>query len=358
MPVRHPRATTAALAVALVVGAAGAAAAAGTSPTAPNPSTTTTTTVAQPPSVDAIARMLLARGDTAVSVSAWRNGQPLLVQAWGKGPNANVTAQSRFELASISKLITSLSLHRLAAQGRVSLDANVAPMLKSFGIKANASWANVTIRQLLTHTSGAPSGDSLIFGRTAVRDCVGVARSLATAPLWRPPGTRFNYSNGGYCILGLVLQYLTGTTVERASTKLVWSPLHISGPHIARTGSRSAGDVVHPVTPGRRYLEPLGAAGAWMASPSELVAVVANMTPAERDAMTVPTKASFGTYGEGARVMADGSWGHTGTLEAARACVFVEADGTIWAAMVAGKSPINGAALYAKLRPSILALGH
>jgi hypothetical protein len=125
---------------------------------------------------------------------------------------------------------------------------------------------------------------------------------------------------------------------------------------MARTGQSSKGDVKHPVTPGRRYFEPLGAAGAWVASPSELVAVLASVTPAEKAALTAPTKASLGSYGEGARVMPDGAWGHTGTLEAARSCVFVEPDGTIWAATVAGKSPVNGAALHTKLLPAIKAL--
>jgi D-alanyl-D-alanine carboxypeptidase len=322
-------------------------------PTLP-PAPTTTVAV---PTLDEVAASLLARGDKAVSVAVWKNGQMIVSKAWGtqtKGVKATVF--SRFQLASMSKFLATVAAERLVTAGKLDLDMNVAPKLAALGIRVNSAWNAVTLRQLLSHTSGAPVADPLFFGSAPASSCKAVAMSvLASRPL-RTPGTHYAYSNVNFCLVGLVLQSVTGSNFEALIDFLVWGPVGVSGPHVAKTGKLVKGDVAHPVTPGRRYLEPLGAAGSWVATPSDIVKVVASLSAAERASMLVSPAPTKGTYGLGTRLLGDGTWGHTGTLEASRGCFWVEPDGTIWSVMVAGRSPVDGAALRAKFLPTIRVL--
>jgi D-alanyl-D-alanine carboxypeptidase len=327
-----------------------APAVAASSTTAPTTVATPTTTVA-PPSLDAVGRALLARGARAVSVAVWKDGQFVYTGAWGAAKTT-----SRFQQASISKMLTAIATERLAEKGTVDLDAKVAPKLAASGLKLAPGWSNATVRELMSHTSGAPQAESLFFGKTPASSCkVAALFVLARAPVWTP-GTHYNYSNANYCLLGLYLKALTGKSHDALVNELVWGPAGVSGPHLATTGSVWKGDVKHPVTPGRRYLEPLGAAGQWMASPSEVIKAVVSLTDGERATLRTAPAATKGEYGLGLRLLADGAWGHTGTLEASRTCVWVEPDGTVWAVDVAGRTPLNGTALRAKYLPTVQAL--
>lgn len=342
-----------AVAAALAFASAGVALPAWASPTTapPDSSTSGPTTTLAPPSLDALGRALLGRGARAVSVAVWKDGTWVASGAWGAAKTT-----SRFQLASVSKMLTAIAVERLVEQGVVDLDATVAGKLRASGLTVAAGWNGVTVRQLMSHTSGAPKAEGLFFGKTPASSCKAAAGAVLAASPPSPPGTRYIYSNANYCLLGLYLRALTGQSHDALVSSLVWGPAGVSGPHIAKTGQRWKGDVMHPVTPGRRYLEALGAAGQWVASPTEVIKVVASLSPAERDALRVAPAATKGMYGLGVRLMADGAWGHTGTLEASRTCVWVEPDGTIWAVAVAGRTPYNGSVLRDRFLPTVRAL--
>jgi D-alanyl-D-alanine carboxypeptidase len=344
--VRTGRLAVAVAALSLVT-ALGAALPAGAATTVPPAPVTTTA----PPTVDAVAGRLLARGARAVSLAVWRNGRYVVNQSWGKAEPS-----SRYQLASISKLLTAAAVHRLAAQGVVQLDGPVLPALRALGVRASSGWEGVTVRHLLTHTSGTNTNDWVFFGRWPARTCKAALDAVMATPPAKAPGTRYRYSNVNYCALGLYLEVVTGKSFDRAVYDLVLTPAGVFGPHLAKTGVNPRDDVVHPVTPGRRYLEPLGAAGQWVANPSEVVEVVASFSAAERAAFLSSLPVTKGVYGQGARLNGDGSWGHTGTLEASRTCVWVEPDGTIWSAMVAGRTPSSGSGLRDLFLPAVRAL--
>jgi D-alanyl-D-alanine carboxypeptidase len=218
----------------------------------------------------------------------------------------------------------------------------------------SAGVADLTVRQLLTHTSGFPQYENLFF-RNQVDSCeeaaaVGVTRSLQ--------GPSYRYSNMNYCVLGVLIEQLTGDDYEQVVGDRVLTPLGITGMRLAPTHGPGPGEVVHRSVPGRDYMEVLGAAGAWVASPADLVAILNSLDPATPgwkplDADTVagmktavndPLVPDRG-YGMGMILFGDGAAGHTGTIESTHAMVLDRADNVTWAVTVSGENPSETARL-------------
>lgn len=126
------------------------------------------------------------------------------------GSGSRVTPDTPFRLGSISKSFTALAVMQLVEAGKVDLDAGVARYLPGFaGRPAGA----VTIRQLLSHTSGYSTlqGNSGRADHAERADSLAreVARLAASAPAY-PPGSRWAYSNANYRLLGGVIEAVSG----------------------------------------------------------------------------------------------------------------------------------------------------
>jgi CubicO group peptidase (beta-lactamase class C family) len=132
------------------------------------------------------------------------------------------TTETLYDLASISKLYTTTCAMRLVEQGKLALDDPVARTLPAFA--ANGKGA-ITLRQLLTHTSGLP--DYLKLWELEASPAARLERVLRTSPL-SPPGTAFKYSDLGLIVLGHLVAQVAGLPLERAVRDLVTQPLGLS----------------------------------------------------------------------------------------------------------------------------------
>ena len=120
------------------------------------------------------------------------------------------TVRTRFNLASINKMFTAVAALRLVEAGRLSLDTRVGQILTDYPNRAVAD--QVTVEQLLTHTSGVTSYWEQM-GKVRPDTLITLTDTLALfveAPLEHPPGSVFSYSNGGYILLGLIIERITG----------------------------------------------------------------------------------------------------------------------------------------------------
>jgi CubicO group peptidase (beta-lactamase class C family) len=118
----------------------------------------------------------------------------------------DVTTDSLFQIGSITKLWTADLVMQLAEEGRLELGAPVRRYLPGFRV---ADEAAITVRQLLTHTSGF-AGD--IFTDTGLNDDA-IERyvdGLDDAEQVFPPGEMFSYNNAGYVVLGRIVEVLRG----------------------------------------------------------------------------------------------------------------------------------------------------
>lgn len=151
--------------------------------------------------------VLVARGDTVLLERAYGQAD----RAFGV-PNRPDT---RFEIASISKTFAAAAVLRLAADGRVDLQAPVARYLPDLPAPdSGTSWAGrVTVHQLLTHTAGLPREHGFRWWETPTMD--EQVKRVARLPLVAEPGARYQYSNPGYVLLGGLVERVAGMPYER-----------------------------------------------------------------------------------------------------------------------------------------------
>jgi len=322
----------------------------------------------------ALAGRLLGRGDHAASVAVAVNGELLHTAAYGArvppvpaalgaaaappapvlAPAEPVEATDRFRIASISKVVTATVVLTLVEDGAVALDQPVGAQLAAhLGTAAtDPAVAALTVRQLLSHTSGFGDYNNTFFGGGAP-SCVAAAQRGLSGGLNTPPGSTYGYSNMNFCLLGLLIEQVTGQPYEQAARERLLDPLGIEGMRVAGTFDPDPAEVEHPSVPTRNYMETLGGAGAWVATAADVVRIVDALDPAKPGwhPLSEHTSAlmrlgapgvTYGAdrwYGLGVIVSADGTWGHTGTVENAHSMVLHRPDGVTWSVLVNGEYP-------------------
>ena len=134
-----------------------------------------------------------------------------------------IRPSTNFRLASVTKQFTASALLLLAADGSLRLDQRLSEFFPSFP----AYGSTVTLRQLLTHTSGVPDYEDLIADTATVPVLDGDVLSLVVTqerPLF-PPGSRFQYSNSGYVLLGLIVEKVSGLRFADFLNQRIFRPL-------------------------------------------------------------------------------------------------------------------------------------
>lgn len=124
-----------------------------------------------------------------------------------------------FDLASVSKLFTALAAVQLIERGRIGLEAPVARYLPQF---AQNGKDEVTIRELLTHTSGLPAWDALYSKYDTPAERIAAVYAIG---LEDPPGTAYTYSDLGLMALGKVIEEVSGRPLDAYVAKNITGPL-------------------------------------------------------------------------------------------------------------------------------------
>ncbi|RKH74351.1 serine hydrolase domain-containing protein [Corallococcus aberystwythensis] len=144
-------------------------------------------------------------------------------------PSTGLKAEDRLRVGSITKTFTSVVVLQLQAEGKLSLDAPLATWAPDFP-RAD----RITVRQLLNHTSGAfnytQSQDFLAQaeanpGKTWTAEEL-IALGAAKSPAFEP-GTRWDYSNTNYILLGHILESVTGTPLAQQIRTRILEPLEL-----------------------------------------------------------------------------------------------------------------------------------
>ena len=166
-----------------------------------------------------------------LSIAVVRKGHVEKVQSYGWAdiescvPSAITT---RYGVGSVSKQFAAAGVQLLARSGAISLDDPIAKYLP----EGNGVWDGITIRHLLTHTSGIKdyTNDDNKFSamrldRTANPLTADLVRQIAAAPLNFRPGDDWAYSNTGYLLLGAVIERVTGRSFPDYMHERVFQPL-------------------------------------------------------------------------------------------------------------------------------------
>ncbi|WP_283136760.1 serine hydrolase domain-containing protein [Rhizohabitans arisaemae] len=144
-----------------------------------------------------------------------------------RGTGVGATTDSLFQVGSITKIHTATLVMRLVDSGRLDLDARVIDVLPEFATADPQAGERITIRQMLSHTSGLTCDFTHDTGRGD--DClakyVEAAKGVA---LDCGPGTGTSYSSVGYNVLGRVVEVLTGQTWDQALQEMLCAPLGLA----------------------------------------------------------------------------------------------------------------------------------
>ena len=133
-----------------------------------------------------------------------------------------------YDVASLTKpIVTTSAIMMLVAQGRVDLDAPVSRYLpdwvKGPGASGNSDWRKkVTVRELLLHTSGLPAHRE--FYKSA-KGKNAILEHVHAEPLVAEPGTKVEYSDLGFMLLGEIVERLTGETLDQFAREKIFAPL-------------------------------------------------------------------------------------------------------------------------------------
>jgi len=145
------------------------------------------------------------------------------------GPDSpQVTPATLFDLASVSKVVATTAMAMiLYERGLLDLDGPVAGIVPEFGDARSGEERDgrrsaVTLRMLLSHSSGLPAYEKL-FLRAHTRDPL--LQAAFTTALTADPGSRAEYSDIGFIILGVALERIAGETLDRFCQREIFGPL-------------------------------------------------------------------------------------------------------------------------------------
>ncbi|MBB2943570.1 CubicO group peptidase (beta-lactamase class C family) [Actinoplanes lutulentus] len=192
---------------------------------------------------------------------------------------AGLDASTRFEIGSVTKVFTALTLARLVVAGAVTLDEP----LRDFGFPVpTRGGAPITLRHLATHTSGLPRlPTGMLLGallRPSQPDpyagcsSLMLSKSLERTRLSAEPGRKFRYSNFGAGLLGLALSRRTGLNYEALVAREISGVLRLTATSVAGAVTQGYRKVGRPVPPWN--LADLTGAGGLRSTVADLAVVV------------------------------------------------------------------------------------
>ena len=173
-----------------------------------------------------VERVLAEQEVPGMSIAVVKGGEILLAKGYGFASlelGAPATAQSLYALGSMSKQFAATAVMMLVQDGDVSLDSPINRYVPNLP----DSWSEVTVRHLLTHTSGIKNevwdGGYIEFDRHEHVQFE-VLRT-AFGPLESAPGERWAYSNTGYRLLGMLIEEVSGESIWDLFERRIFQPI-------------------------------------------------------------------------------------------------------------------------------------
>jgi CubicO group peptidase (beta-lactamase class C family) len=159
------------------------------------------------------------------TVAASRGGVRVLSRGYGvayREEHVPATPRTRFLIGSLTKQMTAAAVMKLQERGRLRVHDPVCRHLA----RCSPAWAPVTIHHLLTHTSGIPDIFALGFGQTRAmpRTHEQLVDIFRQEPLVYAPGSRFQYNNSAFILLGEIVQRAAGMPYAAFIRDSIWAP--------------------------------------------------------------------------------------------------------------------------------------
>lgn len=165
-----------------------------------------------------------------MSVGVVQDGKVLLAKGYGFANvelGTKATAATQYEILSVTKQFTAAAILVLVEEAKIGLDDTVAKFLPD----SPASWKDVTIRHLLTHTSGIEDYTDIppFFEQIRLEATPDeLLKPVKERPLLFKPGTQWRYSNSNYYLLGQAIEKVSGKKYEELLNERIFQPLEMT----------------------------------------------------------------------------------------------------------------------------------
>ena len=166
-----------------------------------------------------------------MAVAVLKDGEVVVAKGYGFANlehEVPAAPHSIFQSGSVGKQFTAAAIVLLEERGKLRLDDKIARYLP----RTKARWGSITLRHLLTHTSGIPEYEDEIDNRRTyserqLTELVGLLSGRS------PPGHKFDYSNSGYLLLGIIIRTVTGRFHADYIRENIFEPLGMKTARIA-----------------------------------------------------------------------------------------------------------------------------
>ncbi len=233
--------------------------------------------------IDSIVTSELARTQTpGAAIAVEHHGRLLVARGFGLEnveSNSRTSAETVFRIGSVTKQFTAAAIMQLVEQGKIGLDDEMTKYLPDYPTQGN----RVTVRHLLTHTSGIKSYTSLgpkFWSESSRLDLTNdqMLALFKDVPFDFKPGEKYAYNNSAFFLLGVIIEKVTGTPYRKYVEEKLFQRLGLASssycddraivPHRAAGYEANAGTVVNAVP---LSLNTPGAAGALCSTVLDLV---------------------------------------------------------------------------------------
>lgn len=173
-----------------------------------------------------------------VALAVCRNGQLIKASGYGLANvelDAKVTPETIFQTGSVGKQFTAMAVMMLVEEGKIGLDDKISNYIP----ESPEKWSKVTVRNLLTHTSGI--ADYGAEENTMAKGAINfrkdyteeeLVKAFSAMPMDFAPGDKWKYSNTGYVLLGVIIHRATGMFYGDFLQERIFKPLGMSSTRI------------------------------------------------------------------------------------------------------------------------------
>ena len=180
--------------------------------------------------IDAIISSNYKEATPGVSILIAKNGTAIYKKAFGKSNlelNTSMSSENVFQIGSITKQFTAVSILMLVEQGKLNLNDRIETHITDFPTRGK----KITIHQLLNHTSGiknsTPIGSNVSLSRKDMTSTE-LVDYIKNNPLDFKPGSQFKYSNAGYILLGRIIEITSGVSYKEFIENNIFKKLNMN----------------------------------------------------------------------------------------------------------------------------------
>jgi CubicO group peptidase (beta-lactamase class C family) len=190
--------------------------------------------------IRAMLTVLDENGQFNGSILVARDGKVLYRDAFGAAASSSVKNRPEMpsDLASVSKPFTAMAVMMLAERGKIRYDDPISRYLPQLGVLDEG----ITIRHLLTHTSGIPDVGDLGIDHPNLKESEVVKAVVKQHAQFASPGERYRYSNTGYNLLGMMIEKVADMPLGDFLARNIFDPLEMNHTRLASKPGYTKGD--------------------------------------------------------------------------------------------------------------------